>query len=70
MILVFLSPETLWDMFEMDLQELRQLPHLIEVADDLINNMNIDAKLLFIMNAVSRITKKNVISQSHKSYRT
>lgn len=60
MILVFLSPETLWDMFEMDSKELKQLPHLVEVADNLICSMGIDTKLLFIMNAVSRITKKNV----------
>ena len=32
MILIYLSPETLWDFYEQDSKEIKKMPHLIDLA--------------------------------------
>jgi hypothetical protein len=59
-LLAYLSPETLWDMQYFDFMEIHKLPHFIESVELFLENTNIDTRNLFIINAINKITKKNV----------
>jgi hypothetical protein len=60
MILIYLSPESLWETCDLENKDIKKLPHIIEVADNFIDKGSIDQKYLFIINAVIKITNKNV----------
>jgi len=59
MILIYLSPETLWEVCEMDEKDLKKMPHIIEQIDTFFSRGTLEQKLLFIINSVFRITGKN-----------
>jgi hypothetical protein len=40
--------------------EISQCPQFIDLVDQFLLNCNIDSRCLFILNAISQITKKNV----------
>lgn len=48
-------------MNEMDYKELKKTTHYIEIVESFLTKSSLDNKILFIMNAITRITKKNVI---------
>ena len=60
MLLVVLSPETLWDMKDLDFKEIKRVPHFIEMTEFFLKNSTCDQRNLFIMNAITRIAKKNL----------
>ncbi|CDW91812.1 UNKNOWN [Stylonychia lemnae] len=59
LILAYLTPETIWDMNDMDYRELKRTSHYIEIVEAFLIKSTLDQKILFIMNAITRITKKN-----------
>eukprot|EP00347_Sterkiella_histriomuscorum_P004033 403362001 len=67
-ILCFLSPETLWDMFDMDYREIIRQSHFIEVVEEFMKSSSFDEKCLFVLNAVTRITKKNNLISMNDMY--
>jgi hypothetical protein len=42
LILVYLSPESLWDMHDLDYKDLKKMPHLIDVMDGFITKSTVD----------------------------
>lgn len=59
-ILAYLSPETLWDMQDLDSLEIFRVPNFMETVETFLETSKLDARILFILKAVERITKKSV----------
>jgi hypothetical protein len=55
-----MSPETLWDMQELDSIDLENMPNFLDNIEEFLKHSNFDSRSLFILTAVSRITKKKV----------
>ncbi len=61
-----MSPETLWDMQELDLIDLDNMPNFLDNIEEFLKNSNFDSRCLFILTAVTRITKKKVRLLNYK----
>jgi hypothetical protein len=58
--MIYLAPEVFWEQINMDDKEIKKMTHIEEVIGNFALKANVDAKYLFIVNSVARVTRNNV----------
>lgn len=59
-VLIYLCPESLWELNQVDMIELKRMPTLVEAIENFLEKGSIENKYLIIINSVYKVTHQQV----------